>query len=272
MEQTMKKPSIILRLLLAISITAVLIITTAIVREVYIIWQGQSFYANMLAEIETHSRGQEYHNAENRQDAGEDVEPSQDDTSIAQWIPYVDFELLNESYPGIVAWIRLEDTQIDYPVMQYINNEYFLTRLPDGTSHRSGSIFLDYRNSSDFSDKSILIYGHMSSAREMFAPLENYRNQEFYDANPVIYLHTPQKDYMIVLFAGYLAHSQRDHPPLYFWDNETFLNYVESLKRISLFNSDVVVSADDIIVSLCTCAYDFDEARWVVTGILVEFS
>ena len=266
----MKKQSVILRLLLVLSIAAVLITATGFFRELHIIRQGRSFYADMLAGIETRPRGQDYQDAEGHRDAGGSAEPLQADTAIAQWVPYVDFELLNEAYPGIVAWIRLEGTNIDYPVMQYTDNDYFMSRLPDGTVHRSGSIYLDYRNNSDFSDKSILIYGHMSSAQEMFAPLDNYRDQDFYDANPVIYLHTPHKDYVIVLFAGYLAHSERDHPPLYFWGDEAFLNYVEGLKDISLFSSDVAVGTDDIIVSLCTCAYDFDEARLVIAGILAE--
>ena len=105
----------------------------------------------------------------------------------------------------------------------------------------------------------------------MFSVLKNYRDRNFYESNPVIHLHTPDKDYMIVIFAGHLAHSQRDHPPLHFGTDEEFLSYIDYLEGASLFRSNVSVSAEDRIVSLCTCAYDFDEARLIITGILLEY-
>jgi len=265
----------ILRVLMIISIAAVAVFAILLVRELYIDSQSRSYYSDMLSDIETNPREPRV------TDAGDITLPNQSDqhdTPDDGWMPYVDFESLSAKYPGIVAWIKLEadpadnlGNPIDYPVMQYTDNDHFLSHLPDGTYHRSGSIFLDYRNNSDFSDKSILIYGHESRTEEMFAALKYYRDQDYYDANPVIYLHTPQQDFMIILFAGHLAHSQRDHPPLFFKDDEEFLDYIEEIKSISVFSSDVVVSANDQIVSLCTCAYDFDEARLVIVGILVGF-
>jgi len=244
---------------MAICILAVLTFATMIIRELYIDEQSRLFYDNLADEIET------------RPFTPANPEATEDD-DVEIWAPYVDFEALNSMYPGIVGWIRLEGTKINYPVMQYSDNDYFLSRLPDGTPHRSGSIFLDYRNKSDFSDKSILIYGHESRTDEMFATLKNYRNQEFYDENPVIHLYTPEKDYKIAVFAGHLAHSQRDHPPMEFETDEEFLTYIEHIKSISLFTSDIEISADDRIVNLCTCAYDFNEARLVIVGILQVLS
>jgi len=249
------KKKILLQILLAICILAVLAFATMIIRELYIDEQSRTFYDNIANETKTRPSGANNIGTDGRTD--EDV---------YSWIPYVDFEALSSRYPGIVGWIKLEGTPINYPVMQYSNNDHFLTRLPDGTSHRSGSIFLDYRNKSDFSDKSILIYGHESRTNEMFATLKSYRNQEFYNENPIIHLYTPENDYEIIIFAGHLAHSQRDHPPMHFEDDEEFLTYINYIKSISLLSSDVEVSADDSIVNLCTCAYDFDEARLVLVG------
>jgi len=263
----MKTQKIVLRIILTVCVLAVVFFAAALIRELYIDSVSKSFYSGLTETIETRPGRP----GETGPDVFDPAEP--DETPAAEedvWIPYVDFEKLSVSYPGIVGWIKLEGTDLHYPVMQYTDNDYFLTRLPDGTAHRSGSIFLDYRNSSDFSDKSILIYGHELRSGDMFAVLKNYRNQEFYDANPVVNLYTPDKDYKIVLFAGYLAHSQRDHPPLQFADEDEFLKYIENLKSISLFDSSVSVTAESRIVSLCTCAYDFDEARFIVTGVLIE--
>ena len=104
----------------------------------------------------------------------------------------------------------------------------------------------------------------------MFGVLKSYRNQEFFDANPIIFIYTPEKDYTIEIFAGNVVHSVRDHPPLYFESDEEFLSYVNHLKRTSIFTSDVEVGPDDRIVSLVTCTYDFDDARLIIVGRLVE--
>jgi sortase B len=249
----MKNKKIILRIILTICILAVIVFAASLVRELYMEEQSRSFYSDMKVEAETRSFDVDYYVNENN-----------------DWIPYVDFNDLNKIYPGIVGWIRLDGTALDYPIMQYTDNDHFLTHLPDGTRHRNGSIFLDYRNNSDFSDKSILIFGHETRAQDMFGALKNYREQEFYNANPVIYLHTPEKDSVIVLIAAYLADSERDHPPLYFESDEEFIAYIELLRRISFFTSDVEITPEDRIVSLCTCAYDFEDARLIITGILVD--
>jgi len=253
---------IILRIILGVCIAAAAVFATLLIRELYIDWQSRSFYDDLAANVEIRQ-------SEPVQTVEEDAPPEQNDEPEL-WVPYVDFDELNEVFPGIAGWIRLDGTQIDYPVMQYTDNDFFLTHLPDGTAHRSGSIFLDYRNERGFSDKSILIYGHETRAGDMFGVLKNYREQEFFEANPMMHLHTPEKDYMLVLFAGHVAHSVRDHPPLEFTEDE-FLEYIGHIKSKSVFSSNVEVSADDRIVSLVTCTYDFSNARLIVVGKLVEY-
>jgi len=257
----------LLQLLLIVSIVSVVIFSGMLIREILIDKQSQSFYEGILGNIETRPRVEEQNSGQTPgqqtgQGEGFDVLPGD------EWQPYVDFDALSSIFPGIVGWIKSPDSPIDYPVMQHTNNDYFLARLPDGTRHRSGSIFLDYRNSSDFSDKSILIYGHESHEREMFGSLKNYRRQDYYNDNPIIHLYTPLRDFEIVIFAVHLAHSENDHPPLRFNNDAQFLTYVEHLKSISLIRSNVIVESDEQIISLCTCAYDFDEARLVVVGVL----
>jgi len=256
---------VVLRVILGVCIAAVAVFATLLIRELYIDWQSRSFYDNLADVVEVRPR-------EPERSSVESATPSHtDDDEDEDWVSYVDFDALSSKFPGIVGWIRLDDTFIDYPVMQYADNDFFLTHLPDGSPHRSGSIFLDYRNKRDFSDKSILVYGHETRAGDMFGVLKEYRSQEFFDLNPVMHLHTPEKDYLLVLFAGHVVHSLRGHPPLDFADDDEFLEYISQIKSISVFRSDVEVSADDRIVSLVTCTYDFSNARLIVAGKLVEY-
>jgi len=277
-----KKTNWLLYVLLIISAASVLTFGVLLGIELYTNWQSQSYYSNLSSGIETRPREPGYSrppsttsppggNADTGQAGGQNEPNEPGDTFV--WEPYVDFEALRESYPGIVGWIKLEGTQIDYPVMQAENNWYYLGRLPDGTSHRSGSVFLDYRSSPDFSDKSMLIYGHYSRTHDMFGALEDYRKKGFYEEHPVIYIYTPERDYEMVLIAGYLVDSGvgAEVPPLRFKDDDTFLSHIEKIKRLSFFTSGVEVGPDDRIVSLATCAYDFTNARLIIVGKLIEF-
>ena len=258
----MNKKKRVLFIILGICIIAVAFFATLLVRELLIDRQGRSYYEDLAAEVERRPENTGTGGAQ--QGSGQ---PGEAETAVP-WIPYVDFETLSHIFPGITGWIKLDLTNIDYPVVQHTDNDYYLGRLPDGTAHRNGSIFLDYRNRRDFSDKSILIYGHETGAGIMFGELKNYRNQAFYEANPIINLYTPETDFKIVLIAGHVAHSVRDHPPLHFESDEEFLTYIEHLKKISIFRSDVEVTANDRIISLVTCTYDFDDARLIIVGIL----
>ena len=272
----------ILYVLLGICITAAVVSAVGLGYELYISSQGQAYYADLTSGIKTRPHNPGYSdNAQKPPTVGAPDAPAPDDSDEETgvdvetgpqepvWAPYVDFNALRQSLPGISAWIRLEGSVLDYPVMQAPNNYYFLSRLPDGTKHRSGSVFLDYRNNADFSDRNTLIYGHESRSGDMFGILKNYRKQSFYDENTVIYLYSPERDYELVLFAGYLVDSGVESPPIVFEDDAAFEAHIAAIKRRSFFKSDVEVSTEDRIVSLCTCAYDYPNARLVIVGKLV---
>jgi len=82
---------------------------------------------------------------------------------------------------GYVAWLTLNGTNIDYPVMQGKDNDEYLNKDPYGAYSLSGSIFLDYRNAPDFSDTYSIIYGHHMEHNAMFGPLDDFRNNSFFD-------------------------------------------------------------------------------------------
>jgi hypothetical protein len=81
---------------------------------------------------------------------------------------------------GQVAWIEIEGTNIDYPVMQATNNTWYLGHDYLGRDNIMGAIFLDYRNDSDFSDNVVVLYGHRTSGRLMFSDVAKYSDPEFF--------------------------------------------------------------------------------------------
>ncbi len=105
----------------------------------------------------------------------------------------------------------------------------------------------------------------------MFASLSEYRKQgqEYYDQHSVMYLNTPTQNYKIEVFAGILTDAESDVYAVSFSSEESFLDYVQRMKGQSVFESAVEVQPQDNIVTLSTCAYDFENARFVVMGRLV---
>lgn len=176
----------------------------------------------------------------------------------------VDFDYLQDINQDVVAWIYSEDTPINYPVVLSADNSDYLHRLLDGTYNAAGTLFMDFRNSGDFSEENSIIYGHHMNNGSMFASLEMYRTQSYYDEHPVLYLLTPDGDYKLELIAGKTVHA--DDQIMY----STNLTVEEAQERMenSDFQADVTLDPQDHFVTLSTCAYSFHGARYVVTGVL----
>ena len=182
----------------------------------------------------------------------------------------MDFEPIQKELPDAVGWIRIDGTTVNYPIMYGTDNEFYLKHLPDGNKNVRGSIFIDYRNAPDFSQPNTLVYGHRMKSGAMFGILRNYSSQSFYGKHPTVSIFTPEGDYEVVLFAGYALDQMREIPPMGFNDAEDLGKYVQDAKRRSIFKSDVEVSFDDRLVSLCTCDYSVKNGRLVIVGKLTE--
>lgn len=180
----------------------------------------------------------------------------------------IDFDALTSINPDTVAWIRCTGTVINYPVVQSEDNSYYLKHLFDGSYNSSGSIFLDSRNAPDFSELHSVIYGHHMKNGTMFSALLNYKKQEFYEKHPVMELITPEQAYTVKIFAGYVASIHDDAWQISFSSAEEYASWIESTIERSCFESGIIPAATDQIVTLSTCSYEFDNARFVLLGIL----
>lgn len=176
----------------------------------------------------------------------------------------IDFSVLKQENQDIIAWIYSENTPINYPIVQSYDNVYYLHRLINGNYNSSGTIFMDYRNKSDFTDNNTIIYGHNMKSDTMFGTLVKYKDQKYYDEHKDIYLFTPEKNYIIELMAGCTISVNSD---IY---NFSTLNQQERNQLIekSDFKSDVTLTEEDRVIILSTCAYEYEGARYIVLGKL----
>ena len=183
-------------------------------------------------------------------------------------VPEIDFAALKAVNEDVVGWLYLPDTVISYPVVQGEDNSYYLKHLIDGTYNVNGCLFMDYKNQRNLMDDNTLIYGHHMDSGKMFASLVKYKNQEFYDAHPVLYFLTEDVVYQIELFAGYTTTADSGAYMISLSMREEKIEWLKEMFHSSDFFADVTVSALDHIVTFSTCAYDFQDARYVLHGKL----
>ena len=181
----------------------------------------------------------------------------------------MDFTELLKVNPDIKGWIFGEGTNVDYPVLHTDNNDFYMDHLYNKEYNSSGSIFSDYRNRGDFTDRNTVLYGHHMGNGTMFGSIEHYASQDFYDSMPTMMLYTPEGDYLIELICGTHESGDDQFVEFDFKTEEEFQEYVESFRKRSTFKSDVQVQPGDKLISLCTCAYVFDNARFMLMGRLV---
>ncbi len=193
---------------------------------------------------------------------------AQDDGKLCAPIE-VDFTRLKEAGEDVVGWIYCEGTVISYPVVFGRDNEYYLERNYLGEYDPSGAIFTDMRNGNGFADYNVILYGHHMQDGSMFASLKNWYNQEYYEAHPAMWLLTPEQDYRVELFAGYLTTTDSDTYSVFSEGGERLEAYLNWAKRWSEFQSDVETEPNGHYIVLSTCAYSSDDARTVLHGKLV---
>ena len=181
----------------------------------------------------------------------------------------VDVAALKETYPDVVGWIYCPGTVVNYPIVKGKDNDYYLHRLMDGEYSLGGTLFMDYRNTGDFSDWNSIIYGHNMKNGSMLAVLTEYYEQEFYEKHPVWYLFTEECDYQIELVGGYTTPADSD--TYSFPESAEAKNaLVKKADRSSTFESGITVGEDERLVTFSTCVYDYENARYVLVGVLRE--
>ncbi len=184
----------------------------------------------------------------------------------AQWMAQVDDENLWEMNEDYACWIYVPDGQIDYPVVQGTDNKYYLNHLFNRTSNSSGTLFIDYRNLADFQDPNTLIYGHHMRNGSMFGMLTHYSRQSYYESHPLALVMTEKSIFLLEFFAGYTTTHDDHCYDIAISDEEDMMAFVEKAGRKSEFASSVEVQPTDHLVTLSTCAYAFENARYILIG------
>lgn len=213
--------------------------------------ESQQVYQDVIQEVQTPEVGDKI---------------SQKSSENILFLPFIDFDELETINSDVIGWLYCPDTAINYPVVQGGDNSFYLTHLIDGSEGSYGTLFMDCQSS--LTDKNILIYGHHMRDGGMFASLLNYQNQEYYDTHPVMYFITRNRTYEVQLFAGFTTSPDGDAYCQNFVRRDDFLSWANAMREQSDFQTEVTPTEYDRVLTLSTCAYSFQDARYVVMGVL----
>ena len=182
----------------------------------------------------------------------------------------VDFTELIKKNEDTVGWINVNNTNINYPVVQSTDNNYYLTHSYDKKENEAGWVFLDYRNNKDFTSKNNIIYAHSRVDKTMFGSLSKVLKQSWYKdkSNHIIRLSTPTEDSLWQIFSVYVIKEETYYITTSWSSDTEYLNFLNTIKERSKYNFNTELNTDDKILTLSTCYSDTE--RTVVHAKLIK--
>ena len=209
------------------------------------------------------------------------IEPGDDDmttttttTTTVYDIQYEKvFSTLQEINKDTVGWLTVNNTKIDYPVVQAKDNDYYLKRDYYQSKNRHGWIFMDYRNNPDELSDNTIIYGHNLANQTMFGTLRYALNSYWYkkSANQIITFNTPNANMKFQIFSIYTIPTTNDYLDVSFPNADAYQEYIDLVKGRSVYDFNVEVTPEDKMLTLSTCANGNDK-RLVVHAKLIKES
>ena len=173
-------------------------------------------------------------------------------------------DMQNDVNTDIVGWLTIPNTKIDYPFVIANDNDHYLHKNIYGEQATAGSIFMDCRCAKDFTDFNTVLYGHNMKNRSMFGDLRLFADSSFFESNDAGTLFVKDNTYTLKIFAYMIVRLDDKlifNPSV---DREMFFEYVqENARRYR------EPTASGNVVTLSTCAYEYDGARMVLLGVII---
>jgi len=176
---------------------------------------------------------------------------------------------LKKENSDTVAWLSVDGTNINYPIVQTQDNEFYLNHGFDKKYRNSGWTFMDFRNHISMDDQNTIFYGHNLLNKTSFGSVSNiFTDSWFQNSNHTIWLLTETRKYLYRIFSAYYI-----EPEVYYLQTnlsgDSYLRFLNILKERSLYSFNDSFSVDDKIITLSTCTED-NQGRKVVHAKLVR--
>ncbi|MGN0557069.1 MAG: class B sortase [Acutalibacteraceae bacterium] len=188
----------------------------------------------------------------------------------------IDFAALKKVNPEVVAWIRVDGTDIDYPVMRPSaeDDDYYLNHNYKRDYTSAGEIYMEKKNNASFLSPVTVLYGHNWRNNGYFRPLYQFKDEDFFNKNRYIYIYTPQQTLKYEIYAAYEYDSRHILNSFDFSDKEVLMEYLESTlapkSMTKNVKSGVSFDRNSRIITLSTCVEGVRSSRYLVQAVLVE--
>jgi len=173
----------------------------------------------------------------------------------------------------VVGEIKVNNTEVDYPVVQTKDNDYYLTHNINKEKNANGWIYMDYRNNSMNLDKNTILYGHNKLySRVMFSSLHDTLNKKWYTntENQIITFNTLYENMKFKIFSIYRVPKTNDYLKVFFKDDNDFLDFINMITKRSIYDFNVPINKDAKIITLSTCSGNYATNRLVIHAVLIE--
>lgn len=183
-------------------------------------------------------------------------------------------EELQKTNSDIVGWLEIENTGINFPVLQTTDNSYYMTHDYEKNYSSHGSIFLDKDYNWDIPSSNLLIYGHNITTGAMFNELLKYNDEEYYKEHPTIRFTTNKEDAeyeIIAVFKSRVYYKSEQNVFRYYYfinaeNEEEYNEYVENAKKASLYDTGKTAKYGDQLITLSTCSYHTEDGRFAIVA------
>ena len=168
----------------------------------------------------------------------------------------INFEELKSKNFDTVAWLKVENTNIEFPVVKANDNSYYLTHNFNKEGNSAGWIFADYKNKFNGKDKNIVIYGHNMRDNSMFGSIKNVIKKEWYnnENNKYIILATENEYSIYEVFSVYQIEKEDYYIKTDFNSDKEFEEFLQKVKERSIKDFNIDISKENSILTLSTCA------------------
>jgi len=189
----------------------------------------------------------------------------------------INFEELQSINSDIIAWIYIEGTNINYPILQNKDsNTYYLKHNYKKEYSNFGSIYMDATANADLTSINTFIYGHYTSNKSMFGELGNFMNQDFFDSHKNIFIYTPTNNYKLEVFSVHVDDANSLSYKMYFTSKQDYKDYIDLMKLKSNITSEVEINPEvDKIVTLYSCSREANykkQDRYFIHGKLSKIN
>lgn len=193
-----------------------------------------------------------------------------------QFTGVVDWKALKKVNPDVQGWLYQKGTVINYPVVQGTDNDTYLHTRFDKQWSGGGTLFVDCRMEKDFKDFNSIIYGHHMKDGSMFRSIRGYTKEDgYYDKHKTLELATPHGNYHLVVFSAFITKATDEDTYKMTYDEAEKQAYIDRAwerSELPITRDSVDVTKNDRLVTLSTCAYDYEEARYIVMCKMVPWT